>query len=188
MNKRGQIFIVATFIIIGIIASVTGVFTSASANYEKEERFYDLAEEVDVETKKVIDYGVYREETSQTDSPIPYRQELASFLPSYADYIGQDDVVFVYGNSVGMEVIYFENNAQTGVIEINPSGGSSINLPNYGPHVNTNTIRPNVVNGNIDNVVVRVRENDYPFSLRSGENFFFVIAKEDEGEKFVATG
>ena len=39
-----------------------------------------------------------------------------------------------------------------------------------------------------ESVEVVINEITYEFNLRDGENFFFVIIKHEDGEKFVAKG
>lgn len=172
MDKRGQFFLIAAIVAIGIFAGLTTVFNYARTN-PPGEQFYDLTDEVGFETKRVIDYGIYS--ASETDSLVD------SFLSNYSDYLGQDQAVFIYGNSSNVVAIFFDASANIGSIEI----GSGQTLPVSGGEINVQ----NVASGeNIENVVVNVSNLTYDFELRQGQNFFFVVVKEENDEKFVAVG
>src|SRR3989344_7030414 len=88
-SKRGQFFLMAAIIIAGILFGITSI-TNVARGGSEQRAFYDLSEEVNFETKRVLDYGVYNEK--DLDSL------LKGFLVEYADYIAQEKVLFVFGN------------------------------------------------------------------------------------------
>lgn len=170
MNKRGQVFLMAALIIAGILISVVRI-SNQSTTLDEPEAFFDLSDEISFETKRVLDYGVINAE--------PNISELASqLLSNYSENIGSQDVAFVYGNAVTGVYAYYYETVQ--VVAATILGGTFIPIEiasgkeieaQYSSTANTATIR-------IDGV-------DYTFNLKPGQNFYFVLAKDEGGEKFV---
>jgi hypothetical protein len=170
MNKRGQVFLMAALIIAGILISLVRISNESKAR-EEPEAFFDLSDEISFETKRVLDYGVINAD--------PNVSGLASqLLSNYSEAIGNQDVAFIYGNAVsGIYAFYYENVQVVAVTlfdglfdTVTVQSGKPIDV-GYSTVSNTATIR-------IDGV-------DYTFNLKPGQNFYFVLAKDDEGEKFV---
>lgn len=172
MNKRGQFFLIAALITVGVLFGVTSIINSVQGR-QQNERFYDLSGEIDFEAKRVIDYGVYWEDQG-TDELVN------KFLENYADYINQDKVLFVFGNAQGLQGLYFSNNP-VGVVGVS-LGSSPVIVPiqHTTGAVAEVTRENNIVNVKIDDIT-------YSFSLLEGQNFFFVIEKEENDNVFVAT-
>jgi hypothetical protein len=163
----------AAIILVGVIVGVSSIDNSIKIG-SSNEAFYDLSEEVGFETKKVLDYGVF-----SFGDPL---QEVEGFFEKYIDYIGKEQVVLVVGDSTNMRVYYFTETS--GNIGIN-TGGTDI-----GTGIQILDLEGNEasVSKTGEMVSVLISEINYEFNLRDGENFFFVIIKHEEGEKFVATG
>lgn len=171
MNKRGQFFIMAAIIVVVVISGLTGVATYINIGNEQR-TFYDLSKEVGFETKKVLDWGVFN------DKEIDGLTE--SFLFKYSDYIGQDEVIFIYGNGEGYKALRFEED-RIGSIGLDTGMVKEINI-------NRRTEKKAKVILSENDVSVIINEISYDFNLREGQNFFFVIIKEVQNERFVATG
>src|SRR3989344_7241072 len=176
MNQRGQFFLMAAIIIAGILFGITSI-TNVARGGSEQRAFYDLSEEVNFETKRVLDYGVYNEK--DLDSL------LEGFLIEYADYIAQEKVLFVFGNkdSVNLTGIFFNSNGAIGSQGISTGGVATI-IPIHA--ISQEVANVTVIDHN--KVSVEIDEVKYYFNLRSGENFFFVIMKEENDGTFVATG
>jgi len=160
----------AAIIIVGVILGVSTISTEAEIG-NSGEAFYDLSEEVGFETKRVLDYGVFK-----NDNPF---LEVEDFFNKYVDYLGREQVVLIVGDESDMEVYYF--NEVGGIVGINTGGGpleGSVIIP-FVESEGAN------VSGYGDSVTVSISGIDYRFDLRDGENFFFVIIKHEDGEKFV---
>lgn len=170
MNKRGQVFLMAALIIAGILISLVRISNESVAR-EEPEAFFDLSDEISFETKRVLDYGVINSVSNINDS-------VSSLLSNYSENIGNQDVAFVYGNAIdGIYAYYYEQINVIGAtilggiaVPITIASGSQIEAQ-YSQTANTATIR-------IDGI-------DYTFNLKPGQNFYFVLAKDEEGEKFV---
>lgn len=170
MNKRGQVFLMAALIIAGILISVVRI-SNESTTLDEPEAFFDLSDEISFETKRVLDYGVINAE--------PNIGGLASqLLSNYSEAIGNQDVAFVYGNAVtGVYAYYYQSIQVIGVtlldgiaVPITIQSGSQI-VANYSSISNS--------------VIIRIDGVDYTFNLKPGQNFYFVLAKDEGGEKFV---
>ena len=173
MNKRGQFFLVAALIASSLLFGLTTVINSAQSTGE-DRAFYGLSDEIDFETKRVLDYGTYYYEHVSSD------QLMREFLTEYADYIAQEKVLFLYGNANSLEGLYFSNRA-IGSIGVGTGGGATI-IPIQQVSGSVADVR---VEGDRINVVIG--GVTYPFTLLEGQNFFFVIIKERDQEAYVAT-
>jgi len=176
MNKRGQVFLMAAVIIAGLIIGISNIETDVKLG-NSNEAFYDLSEEVGFETKRVLDYGVFKEEN--------LKELLAGgsgFFRDYIDYLGNEQVVLIVGNSSNMKVHWFTE--VSGNIGIS-TGGDAVN---FDVEITDLRGRKADVSKDGESVEVVINEITYEFNLRDGENFFFVIIKHEDGEKFVAKG
>jgi hypothetical protein len=170
MNKRGQFFFFAALITIGVVIGLSQAFNYASGK-ENQAAFYDLSKEINFETKKVLDYGVYNE--------VDTENLMDRFLENYSDYIAQEKVLFIYGNKDKLNAKYFqlEGIGSAGIL----GGGSTVSVL-----IQQSTQQAANVNLQGDNVNVEIDDITYGFKLLKGQNFFFVIIKEEGAEKFVA--
>ena len=179
MNKRGQFYIIAAVIVVGIVVGLSSTVNSAFVGGEREQ-FYDLADEINYETKQVIDYGVFNPSIIY-----PFTLLIGSngFLEKYADYISKEQVLFLVGDSAGVNAYGFtqQNVGDFGLISTDSVSPSSITIQEIGSvTVDANVLR----NGEV--VTATVEGIDYIFNLEEGENFFFVIIQTEEEERFVA--
>src|SRR3989344_1943658 len=117
MNQRGQFFLMAAIIIAGILFGITSI-TNVARGGSEQRAFYDLSEEVNFETKRVLDYGVYNDR--DLDSL------LNSFLANYSEYIAQERVLFVFGNkdSEQLSGIFFKREGNLGYSGISTGAGA----------------------------------------------------------------
>ncbi|GEM_PF-2103699 len=173
MNKRGQFFLVGAFVIVGIILGLSASVNFAEVQQDRE-YFYDQAREVEQETKKIMDYGVfYNKDVLSTTS---------DFLFEYNEQIGQDDALFIYkADEPALQVyaLYFE---ESNIGSVSLLGGTAT-VP-----VNKNTAK--VVNVVVDgeNIIAYMDGREYKFELREGYNLFYALSKEEEDERLVAVG
>jgi hypothetical protein len=172
MNKRGQFFLMAAIIIVGIVTGLATAVNSTKVG-SKNEAFYDLSEEIGFEVKRVIDFGVVKN--------INIDGELRQFLSDYADYIEKEEVLFIYGDPDAINALRFSSGA-IGFVGITTGG------PPTFVTIQEITMAEAEVSRTVTDVTVRINEIDYVFDLRPGENFYFVIIKTEDGERFVAKG
>ena len=80
-NKRGQFYLIATIIIVGLIIglAVTFNYSSKDISYEAE----NVAKELNIEGGKVIDYDT-----------LYSTNEFENFAREYSSYIGEDKRIY----------------------------------------------------------------------------------------------
>lgn len=170
MNKRGQVFLVAALIIVGIVLSIIRIFNEGTAR-EEPESFFDLGEEISFETKRVLDYGIINESANVG--------ALASeLLNKYSENIAKNDVAFVYGDAERTSLYaYYYNRTEIAAVSV------------YGTSTRINVVTGSQIEINHSvqdkKATIKINGVDYAFDLKPGQNFYFVIAKDEEGEKFV---
>ena len=99
-NRKGQFFLIMTgiiaVIIIGLATSVNYAITQPEPTV-----FYDLSKNFDVETLKVIDYGLFQ-------APPTANESLASFIANFTTYAKEKDpnieLVYLFGNTQEMRI------------------------------------------------------------------------------------
>lgn len=171
MNKGGQFFLVAAAIIVALVIGLASAVNTIKSG-DRNMVFYDLADEVGDETKHVLDYGVFNEE-----DPLLLTE---SFLENYTNYISQDQVLFIYGNSTNLTGIIYE---ELGIGSVGISTGGGITRI---PVQHTTGLEADVsVDGN--EILVNIDGKEYYFYMRDGWYFYFIIIKERGEERFVAT-
>lgn len=170
MNKRGQVFLIAALIIVGLLISLSRIYNESNARKEPE-AFFDLAKEIGFETKRVLDYGVINNVSNVSD--------LASqLIGKYGELIGNEDVAFVYGDSQNLSAYYYQTFDVVGAVSIFSNNYVTLRIAS-GRNVE-------VTRSQIDNTAtIRINGLDYTFNLKPGQNFYFVLIKQEDGEKFV---
>ena len=166
MNRGGQFYLLAAIVIVAVIIGVAGV-----SNYSKKKtnaKLIDLGEELGIEGGNVLEHGIYHGNGNK----------IGEFSEKYNDYAGEGkDLYFIFGDEDKIFVLTYEeifagnfcvgevcnpqNIESATTFPINPSGGSEIRI--------------------------KIDENEYTFDLKPGENFYFVISQEIEGEQYVVT-
>lgn len=179
MNKRGQFFLVAAFVIVGIILGLTSTINYTKLQQDRES-FYDQAEEVEHETKQVIDYGVYYSKDT--------RKTVTDFLYTYKDQIGQDDALFIYKSDLDFYALFFD---ETNIGSISLLGGTANSCGQNCKVIPINKKTGKeiqvIVDGN--KILAEIDGRKHVFIAREGYNLFYSLSKdEDGGERLVASG
>ena len=170
MEKHAQFYLVATVIIVAIVAGVTFV-----ANYSFEKtpsKFYPVEEELQIESARVVDYGIYQKKNMQ--------DLLKNFSRDYALNSDSDSSYFIFGkednltlaghNKVSSEVVLINVGLGEQQITFNQNQFQTFNFSNTGQNVKL------IVNG-----------ISYDFPINKGNNFYFVVSKNIDNERYVAT-
>lgn len=172
---------IAAIIVAGLVISIATVANVVNTR-QNNEAFYDLSEETGFEAKRVLDHGVFNAFDSQE-----FDETLGSLLVEYADYIAHDQVIFIYGDANQLFGQVFEDRDQ-GSVGINTGTIPATVVIQYTTGREADVGVDYGDDGKIDKVFVSIGEEVYNFDLREGENFFFLIIKDEEGERFVASG
>ncbi|MDD5700363.1 MAG: hypothetical protein PHH00_04245 [Candidatus Nanoarchaeia archaeon] len=91
MQKSGQIFLIAAFIIAGLIISVSAVYISIRAPKENT-KVYDLSQELNEETAQVINYGMLSGNAG-------VQANIRSLSEYYAKAYPDSEIAIVYGTA-----------------------------------------------------------------------------------------
>ena len=115
-GKRGQFYLVAAIVIITILIGFS-VVSNYSRNKEVVQ-LYDLKSELNIETARVLEYGVYQEEDAEA--------VLSGFAESYADYAGEGkNMYFFFGNFQKVTAVAYKDlSPDRIIIAIRKSGGN----------------------------------------------------------------
>jgi hypothetical protein len=191
VEKRGQFYLMAAVIVIVIIIGFATVTNFVRKGSFERTKVFDISKELEIESGKVLDYGTY------TGEDLP--NLLDHFTAVYTSYTGEDkDLHFIVGNPNSNNpekklrlLSYTEDLA--GTINVNIEGGRFYNVkirnkmlvedPCEGKESKEiDCYRPDESS---KEVVVDIEGNEYNFKLQPGENFYFIITQEIEGEQFV---
>jgi hypothetical protein len=170
-NKRGQFYLLAAIIIIAVIIGFAVISSAPKKN--APQKLYDLGNELGIESQNVLAYGTYNElnDTQMTDL-------LQQFIAQYVNYAGQGrNLYFIFGNSNKVTVMAYQQLTEEKVT-VNAGSG-------YQPLVVGGV--PQQFSPTGTKVTIKIGTQTYSFNLQVGQNFYFVISQEIQGEKYVIT-
>ena len=177
MNKRGQFFIIAAIIIILAISGIVTVTTYAIVQ-PTPKGFFSLSSDLEKEGSKIVDYGIYNEK-NLTEILEGFTSE--KFGPYFLQRTDNANVIFVYGNKSDLFAVQYKPEI-TGTVSATVS--REIQWQILGTYTDRTEI--NVQSG--DKIVnVTLFDKVYQFELRDNEMFYFLIIKEEEGERYVVS-
>jgi len=175
-GNRGQFYLLAAIIIIGLILGFAAVTNYVRRGGFEREKVYDLSEELGFEGGRVIDYGVFNSEDL-----IGEDGKLREFTRLYTDYAGEGrNMYFVFGTTKAVVVTAYEE-VVTGEISVNIGGGDIVQPIDERIYTQIVFKKPKT-----NKIKVEISGIDYTFDLKPGENFYFIISQEIGEEVFVA--
>lgn len=169
MNKKGQFFLMAAVIAIVAFVSISSIVNYARTSEERE-TFDDLAEQIDFEANYVLDYGVYSDSDTE--------QLVREFIANYSLYVQQDSVFFIFGNADNLQGFYLAEDSVGSVGIVVGSNPIALPIEEINSYVQDVTVEG-------DEIVVTANNLEYRFTLRPGQNFYFVITHEVGDERYV---
>ncbi|MBU4069760.1 MAG: hypothetical protein KJ646_02150 [Nanoarchaeota archaeon] len=175
-NAKGQFYLLAAVILVSMIVGFIAI-----SNYSKQSssiKLYDLGKELEIESVRVLDYGVYN-----TFDEVRMANLLQGFIELYSDYGGEvEKIIFIFGNTNNITVMGYQDlQDETILVEI---GEISASLVLNQGQTSSETYE---LSGS-STVIIVVNGVEYKFELNPGENFYFIIAQEIEGEEYVVVG
>jgi hypothetical protein len=124
-GNRGQFYLMATIIIIGIVISIITI-----TNYSLKKNYidvYDYAAELQIEGEKVIDY-----QTTTSDNVFD------DFAENYSKYAGNSkEIYFIVGKRGALDV--FRYNGESKEAKVYAMDGTNITMDLYGHTYNLET-------------------------------------------------
>ncbi len=190
-NKGGQFYLLAAIVIIVLILGYVGV--SNYINKKNTTKVYDVKEELNIEGSEVLEYGVLNSGdlslTNENDVEIAKGEDavIKHFIALYTTYlesVGENmNIYYILGNKDAIKA-YKIVDVDTGSLTLNLGGVPS----------STKIIQKLIQELEASDkkteegkVIITIGENDYPFTLKKGENFYFIVSQNVGGEKYVET-
>ena len=168
-NKRGQFFLMMSLVIIGLVAGLTGI--SNSVQEKTGVKFYRVSEELKYESDKAMDYAIINN--------LEMKEVLTNFSKDYSQYSNADEFYYIFGDTTEITFVGLnKKNSWTVVLDT----GTPQNIVLTQNQFNVLTVlNPNA------NIKITANGINYPFTLRQGKNFYFVVLKEIEGDVYTTT-
>ena len=173
MKKRGQMYLITALIIAALIISLGAIYNYARSSKE-DATIFDLSKEIDYETSRVIDRGIFKQEN--------INQQVENISEYYANLNPRSELITVFGNFTQV-VAYHYKLDETGRICIQTGACSGITIFKKIKEPLAPIRDPNT--GII--TIMLAEGTEYKFELKSGQNFYIVLIKENDSEKFVAS-
>lgn len=117
MKKRGQFYLIASFIAIIIISGLVYVYTNAESPSE-DVIVYDLSEEISFEANQLIDKGVFDGKTQEEIA-----ENIGKLIQNYGQANPKVNIAIVYGDETQAHIIDVITEALT---EENPLEGEAL--------------------------------------------------------------
>lgn len=168
-NRRGQFYLIAAIVIISVVIGFAVI--SNSPKKDIPVKLYDLKQELGIESAEVLEYGTYNE-LNETEM----KALLQNFVTEYVAYAGADrNLYFLFGNSGKILVMAYQNLVSESA-SIDVGEGTT-------PLIIDGSPQEFIPEGN--KVTITLGAIPYDFTLKAGENFYFVISEAIEGERYV---
>lgn len=160
---------VAAIIIIAIILGFVAIKNSASKKGKLV--LYDLKEELGFEGGQVLEYGVLTGNVVTED-----------FVERYSTYASDENrqLYFVFGNQEEITIATFEE-ILLGEVNIVIGDSEPKTLVEGRVYVE----RTSSPGEGEDTVIVTIEDFSYEFELKEGENFYFIISQDIDGERHI---
>lgn len=172
-NKRGQFYLVAAIIIVAVLISFVTIRNIAiTRNSAESIKLYEISKELQLEGESVINHGIFQ----ATNLDVL----LGKFATDYGEYISdkENDIFFIHGDTKEVTIIGYVN-VQTGSVGLTIGGSPRIDILMTGIDTPTNKIVGNYLTD--PNVLVDIGGTKYPFVIKKGQNFFFIVRQPAGG-------
>lgn len=169
-NRRGQFFIIMSVIIIGLVAGLATITNSVQK--QNFVSFDYVEDELKFESEKVVDYGIANNQDMKV--------LLTYFTQNYSEYSNADEFYYVFGTQSEITFVGLQKKS-AGEININ-FGSGNVPIPFTQNQFYIDEFNPLDTNS----VNLTIAGTKHSFTLQEGENFFFVVSKEIEGNIYTA--
>jgi len=177
MNKRGQFFLVAALVIVGIIIGLATVYNTTTTSRE-DITVYDLADEVNYEGARVLESGTFNDLNN-----IEIEGNIEDLIEFYSETNQNHEFYGIYGDEEDLTLIFYET-SDTGSVGVSV-GGSPIDVEPVGQ---TKGKKADIEHGyEKNNVVVEIGKEEYSFDINPGNTLYVIVAVEKDSERHVAS-
>jgi hypothetical protein len=168
-RKKGQFYLMAAIIIIALLSGLTFVFNYSSSKVQGSQSFH-IREELSIEGEKALDYAL--------KNSLNPKALMENFTKTYSNYSDADELYFIFGNKSLVAVAGYAKNSGKIFFFDKGNGNEQLNLV-QGQYSSWNFSNPN------ETVSITANGIEYPFMLSNGENFYFVVLKNVEDERYI---
>lgn len=173
-SKRGQFYLVAAIIIVAVLISFITIRNIAiTRNASESIKLYELSKELQLEGESVINHGIFQS--------IDLEILLNEFAVDYGEYISdkENDIFFIYGDTNSVNVLGYVNVIQGSVGLIIGATETKIEILGKVVQKNDTAIEDFTED---PNVLVTIGDTQYPFVIKKGQNFFFIVRQPAGGD------
>jgi len=175
MKKRGQFYIIGAIIIVIIILGLVGVKNTITSKQEPV-AFYDLGSNLLVEGSKIIDYGIYNQGNID--------EIIRNFTDLFVDYASKNkqedfDLTIIQGDNESVDITTYSKASEGEIFAFIGEEPFTIT-----PKENFVPVTQNLNPGE-GKIKLKLLENEYNFDIKSNENFYFIMTKDEEFEKYI---
>ncbi|MBI2452509.1 hypothetical protein HYV50_05570 [Candidatus Pacearchaeota archaeon] len=176
MEKRGQFFLIAALVIVGIVVGLSVVYNYAKFP-EEDSTVYDLSKEIKFEGAQVMTSGVL-----ENVPPEQILDRLKVIMGYYVNASTNTDFLVIYGNETDLTIIFY-NNTDQGLICVDLGGGSC----EGNDHIAA-TQEQHKSRGETSNIITLTLPDGavYTFELKEGQVFYAILQKESFDDVFVS--
>ncbi len=169
MKKKGQFYLIVGIIFIILVMDFVNI-----SNYLKKvnyQEYKDLKEELRIESEKVLDYALYKG-LSENEK----KELIVNFTNLYKEKEGKQNLYFIFGNPNKTGQITFVGHQE---------------LTQEDVYVNEQLVisdgNPYDINSENNATVKIISDNEYsyPFDLKKGDNFHFIIIEQIGGNRYI---
>ena len=198
--NKAQFYLMAAIIIVVVLIGVATVTNFAISRESSEQiKIYQLSKELQLEGEQIVNFGIFNDD-------VALEQALTSFTEQYGTYIGDqnNNVYFIYGDKKQLHVVGYVISTTGDIslefqgtpIEFDISGGEIVRTEDFDFSLEEDLDRlfdcssdndcESYVNENNEliktDIIVDVGGTKYPFDIKEGQNFFFVIKDNNEAD------
>ena len=171
-GKKGQFYLVAAMIIIAVVIGIFSI-TNYTKQSDSDDEMKILERELNAEIQKNFEY-IYQNSLSGPEIQILW----TNFSEAYMNNIGSNkNVLFLFGAS---SQTFAKGERLEGFVDLQINNGSGFYpLTNgVGEFGETFTLSGN-------EITIREENIDYVFNLEEGQHFYYLISKENKGERVI---
>ncbi len=186
LRKRGQFYIIAAFIIAGMIIGFASLANYSSEDKEESE-VYDLGKELGIESGEVIDHGIFH--TENRDDILDLIQKFADDYVRYAEgKLDAETWYFVYWDETGLppEIFVYSvepvnSNLDAGI------GGYNMRITDHRGIIAGRGHLENFIRkeGDVSIYSITIFGEEREVPLKEGIGLYFLISEERGDEKHV---
>lgn len=191
MNKKGQFYLLAAIVIMALILGYVGVSNYISK--KEATKVYDVKEELNIEGNNVLEFGILKGDeiklTTTTGEIFTGEdaiiQHFITLYTSYLEGVGENiNLYYIFGNKNEIKA-YKIIDVSSGSLNLDLGGGTV--LKNDVIKKSVEALEGNQYTTSNGEVIVSIEGNNYPFDLKEGENFYFIVSQTTEGGQYVKT-